>query len=169
MVSSGCSHAFDRRNCSTDICVEMYREREEEWVREFKIHEVTRNTHRNGPSSSSRRLLPWSKCLPTRSQNSPRSSILIPCHSAWADEWSYKSERPMFSSLKDASAFIEKKNKNRDNAQQKSGERAEKRRRVMVRVASIFLVYLIRFVRGLARVVMSLVRKESRISLILSL
>ena len=38
----------------------------------------------------------------------------------------------------------------------------------MVRVASIFLVYLIRFVRGLARVVMSLVRKESRISLILS-
>ena len=75
----------------------------------------------------------------------------------------------MFSSSKDASAFVEKKNKNRDTAQQKSGERAEKRRRVMVRVASIFLVYLIRFVRGLARVVMSLVRKESRISLILSL
>ena len=75
----------------------------------------------------------------------------------------------MFSSSKDASAFIEEKNKNRDNAQQKSGERAEKRRRVMVRVANIFLVYLIRFVRGLARVVMSLVRKESRISLILSL
>ena len=73
----------------------------------------------------------------------------------------------MFSS-KDASAFVEKKNKNRDTAQQKSGERAEKRRRVMVRVANIFLVYLIRFVRGLARVVMSLVRKESRISLILS-
>jgi hypothetical protein len=38
---------------------------------------------------------------------------------------------------------------------------------VMVRVANIFLVYLIRFVRGLARVVMSLVRKESRISLII--
>ena len=73
----------------------------------------------------------------------------------------------MFSSSKDASAFIDKKNKHRDTAQQKSGERVEERLRVMVRVANIFLVYLIRFVRGLARVVMSLVRKESRISLII--
>ncbi len=50
----------------------------------------------------------------------------------------------MFSSSKDASAFVEKKNKNRDTAQQKSGERAEKRLRVMVRVANIFLVYSFR-------------------------